>query len=140
MPFSSQPPQQVPQNLIENEDLAWGKFGTAIIDTNVAACYNMSLRDFEHSGVHDLFKVCKLFPLFYFYYFFNYIYINIYIYIYRYISSFSNINVCFYSNEIFIQAMSKFITASKQATELDKTRILLERRIQEVKDASKRVG
>ena len=81
MPFSSQPPQQVPQNLIENEDLAWGKFGTAIIDTNVAACYNMSLRDFEHSGVHDLFKVCKLFPLFYFYYFFNYIYINIYIYI-----------------------------------------------------------
>ena len=41
----------------------------------------MSLRDFEHSGVHDLFKVCKLFPLFYFYYFFNFIYINIYIYI-----------------------------------------------------------
>ena len=68
------------------------------------------------------------------------IFLIIYIYIYRYISSFSNINVCFYSNEIFIQAMSKFITASKQATELDKTTILLERRIQEVKDASKRVG
>ena len=34
--------------------------------------------------------------------------------------------------------MSKFITASRQATELDKTRILLETRIQEVKDESKK--
>ena len=24
---------------------------------DVGACYNMSLKDFEHSGVHDLFKV-----------------------------------------------------------------------------------
>ncbi|KAF3951373.1 hypothetical protein CMV_022965, partial [Castanea mollissima] len=44
----------------------------------------MSLQDFEHSGVHDLFK-----------------------------------------------AMSKFIAASRQATELDRTRLLLERRIKE---------
>ena len=34
--------------------------------------------------------------------------------------------------------MFKFITASKQATKLDKTRILLETRIQEVKDESKK--
>ena len=33
--------------------------------------------------------------------------------------------------------MSKFIVASKQATEMDKTRILLETRIQEVKDDCK---
>ena len=33
--------------------------------------------------------------------------------------------------------MSKFIAASKQETELDKTRILLEKRIKEVKDKSK---
>ena len=33
--------------------------------------------------------------------------------------------------------MSKFIAASRQATELDKTRILLERRIKEVKEESK---
>ena len=33
--------------------------------------------------------------------------------------------------------MSKFIAASKQATELDKTRILLEKRIKEVKEESK---
>ena len=34
--------------------------------------------------------------------------------------------------------MSKFIAASRQATNLDKTRVLLERRIKEVKDESKR--
>ena len=34
--------------------------------------------------------------------------------------------------------MSKFITASRQATELDKTRILLETRVQKVKDESKK--
>ena len=33
--------------------------------------------------------------------------------------------------------MSKFIAASKQATDLDKTRILLEKRIKKVKDESK---
>ena len=37
-----------------------------------------------------------------------------------------------------IQAMSKFIAVSKQATDLDKTKVLLERRIKEVKDESKR--
>ena len=34
--------------------------------------------------------------------------------------------------------MSKFIAASRQATDLDKTRVLLEKRIKEVKDESKR--
>ena len=33
--------------------------------------------------------------------------------------------------------MSKFIAASRQATDLDKTRLLLEKRIKEVKDESK---
>ena len=33
--------------------------------------------------------------------------------------------------------MSKFIAASRQVTNLDKTRILLEKRIKEVKDESK---
>ena len=33
--------------------------------------------------------------------------------------------------------MSKFITTSRQAIDLDKTRILLEKRIKEVKDESK---
>ena len=34
--------------------------------------------------------------------------------------------------------MSKFIAASRQATGLDKTRVLLETRIQEVKEESKK--
>ena len=33
--------------------------------------------------------------------------------------------------------MSKFIAVSKQAIDLDKTRVLLEKRIKEVKDESK---
>ena len=38
----------------------------------------------------------------------------------------------------FIQGMSKFIAASRQATGLDKTRILLEARIRELNDESKK--
>ena len=30
-------------------------------DKDVTACYDMSLKDFEHSDVHDPFKVCELF-------------------------------------------------------------------------------
>ena len=45
-------------NLIENEDLAWERFEKAVSSEDIAACYDMSLKDFEHSGVHDLFKVC----------------------------------------------------------------------------------
>ena len=40
---------------------------TAVTDVDVAAFYNMSLKDFEHSGVHDLFKVSKFFILLYIY-------------------------------------------------------------------------
>ena len=53
---SSQPPR-VPSNLVENEDLAWERFEKVVLDEDIAACYDMSLKDFEHSGVHDLFKV-----------------------------------------------------------------------------------
>ena len=56
-PTSSTPSKEVPQHLLGNEDLAWERFSTAVTDVDVCACYNMSLKDFEHSGVHDLFKV-----------------------------------------------------------------------------------
>ena len=46
-------------NLIENKDLAWERFKKVVSDKDIAACYDMSLKDFEHSGVHDLFKVCN---------------------------------------------------------------------------------
>ena len=32
-------------------------------DEDVAACYDMSLIEFEHSAVYDLFKVCNYFYL-----------------------------------------------------------------------------
>ena len=57
MPVSSQPPPKVPTNIVENEDLAWEHFGEALKDEGINVCYDMSLKDFEHSGVHDLFKV-----------------------------------------------------------------------------------
>ena len=56
----SQPPSRVSLNIIENEDLAWERFGEAVKDEDINACYDMSLKDFEHSGVHDLFKVTLL--------------------------------------------------------------------------------
>ncbi|XP_065620318.1 uncharacterized protein LOC136067574 [Quercus suber] len=89
-PSSSQPSQGAPSNIIENEDLAWERFKSAVTDEDINVCYDMSLKDFEHSGVHDLLK-----------------------------------------------GMSKFIAASRQATGLDKTRILLETRIRELKEEAK---
>ena len=63
MPTSSQPSQRVPLNLIEKEDLAWERFEKVMTDENVAVCYDMSLIEFEHSAVYDLFKVCNYFYL-----------------------------------------------------------------------------
>ena len=57
---SSQPSQKVSSNIIENEDLAWERFKNAVTDEDINTCYDMSLKDFEHSGVHDLFKVTSL--------------------------------------------------------------------------------
>ena len=68
-PTSSTPSEEVPQHLLGNEDLAWERFSTAVMDVDVGACYNMSLKDFKHSGVHGLFKVS-------FFFFFKYIYIS----------------------------------------------------------------
>ena len=45
-------------NIIENEDLAWESFQMAVLDEGINMCYNMGLKEFEHSSVHDLFKVC----------------------------------------------------------------------------------
>ena len=60
-PSSSQLPPRIPTNIIENEDLAWERFEKAVSNEDITVCYDMSLKDFEHSGVHDLFKVCHCF-------------------------------------------------------------------------------
>ena len=44
-------------NIIKNENLAWERFQKAVTDEDINVCYDMSLKDFEHSSVHDLFKV-----------------------------------------------------------------------------------
>ena len=54
---SSKPPKSIPMTLLENEDLAWEKFQQVVNDKDIAVCYDMSLKVFEHSTIHDLFKV-----------------------------------------------------------------------------------
>ena len=57
-PGSSQPSEKTFTNIIENEDLAQEHFQMAVLDEDINICYNMGLKEFEHSGIHDLFKVC----------------------------------------------------------------------------------
>ena len=82
VPTTSQPSTHVPTNIIENENLAWERFQKAVTNEDINVCYDMSLKDFEHSGVHNLFKVIAfdssleiyilfLFLLYYYYYFFT---------------------------------------------------------------------
>ena len=54
---SSQPSEKTSKNIVENEDLAWEHFQKVVLDEDINACYEMGLKEFEHSGVHDLFKV-----------------------------------------------------------------------------------
>ena len=60
VPATSQPSAHVPTNIIENENLAWERFQKVVTDEDINVYYDMSLKDFEHSGVHDLFKVMAL--------------------------------------------------------------------------------
>ena len=57
-PALSQPCEKIPTNIIENEDLAWERFQKVVLDEDINMCYDMSLKEFEHFGVYDLFKVC----------------------------------------------------------------------------------
>ena len=80
VPASSQPSQRVPQNLIENEDLAWERFEKVVTNEDVVVCYDMTLKDFEHFGVQDLFKVCELF-FFSFFFLYLVLFSNVYVHI-----------------------------------------------------------
>ena len=46
-----------PPNLVLDEGYAWRMFKGIIIDNEVNSCYNISVKDFERSAIHDLFKV-----------------------------------------------------------------------------------
>ena len=69
-------PSDRPSNLVLDEGYAWRTFKGIVTEREVNECYNMSVKEFERSGIHDLFKeslylvlVCKLF--FYFFIFLN---------------------------------------------------------------------
>ena len=55
-PHSSKPFER-PSNLVLDEIYAWRTFKGIITDNEVNECYNMSVKEFECSGIHDLFKV-----------------------------------------------------------------------------------
>ena len=48
-----------PPNLVLDKDYAWKTFKGIISDKEVNACYNISVKDFEHFAIHDFFKVCS---------------------------------------------------------------------------------
>ena len=54
---SSQPFEKTSKNIIENENLAWECFQMAVLDEDINVCYDMGLKEFEHSSIHNLFKV-----------------------------------------------------------------------------------
>ena len=51
------PPDNGPMNLLRSEGLAWDRFKQAVTDKDIAICYDMFVKKFERSTVHDLFKV-----------------------------------------------------------------------------------
>ena len=46
-----------PSNLVLDESYAWKTFKGIVTKHEVNECYNMSVKEFERSGIHDLFKV-----------------------------------------------------------------------------------
>ena len=55
-PNSSKPSDR-PSNLVQDESYAWRTFKGIVTEHEVNECYNMSVKEFERSGIHDLFKV-----------------------------------------------------------------------------------
>ena len=66
-PLATKGPQRVhplvsipcPPNLVLDEGYAWKTFKGIVVDKEVSACYDMSVKDFERSAIHNLFKVCN---------------------------------------------------------------------------------
>ena len=50
-------PSDHPSNLVMDENYAWRTFKGIVTDHKVNEFYNISVREFERSGIHDLFKV-----------------------------------------------------------------------------------
>lgn len=50
-------PATASHTFVRSESLAWNRFKTVVKEDGVMACYDMSVKEFEHSIVHDLYKV-----------------------------------------------------------------------------------
>ena len=60
-PHPSEPSDR-PSNLVLDENYAWRTFKGIVTDNEVNECYNMSVKDFERSGIHDLFNASFIRP------------------------------------------------------------------------------
>ena len=56
----SKPPSGSPITLLRSEGLAWERFQQVMSDKDIAIYYDMSMKEFERSTVHELFKVLFL--------------------------------------------------------------------------------
>ena len=54
---SSSEPSDRPSNLVLDEGYAWRTFKGIVTDHELNECYNMLVKEFERSDIHDLFKV-----------------------------------------------------------------------------------
>ena len=59
-PSPTRPPDSGPMTFLRSEGLPWDKFKQVVTDKDIAICYDMSMKEFERSTVHDLFKVFLL--------------------------------------------------------------------------------
>ena len=50
-------PSNHPSNLVLDENYTWRTFKGIVANHEVNECYNMSVREFERFGIHDIFKV-----------------------------------------------------------------------------------
>ena len=53
---SSFEPSDRPSNLVLDESYVWRTFKGIVTDREVNECYNMSVKEFERSGVHNLLR------------------------------------------------------------------------------------
>ena len=56
-PITATLPESRPLTLLRSEGLAWERFQQAVTDKDIIICYDISVKEFERSTIHDLFKV-----------------------------------------------------------------------------------
>lgn len=59
-PYAATPPKNCPLTLLRSKGITWDSFLQAVTDKNVTIFYDMSVKEFERSTVHDIFKVFSI--------------------------------------------------------------------------------